>query len=165
MRDSSGLQSVLLVENVTNKSGEGMAEDFDLEEFLPYSLNRAAEAASLGFQAIYKAQYGMLRTEWRVLAHLGRYGCMTARSICLRAGLHKTKVSRAVKALESRRFLTRRTAEVDRRQEVLSLTAAGEAAFRHLADEARRYDARLAARLSPDDLSALRRALRALSVV
>lgn len=138
-------------------------DDFDLETFLPYALNRAAEAASRGFQAIYKARYGMLRTEWRVLAHLGQYGAMTARDICTRADLHKTKVSRAVKALEARRFLTRRTEERDRRQELLSLTAAGEAAFRHLAEEARRYDAALASALPPGDLAALRRALRRLS--
>ena len=138
-------------------------DDFDLEEFLPYALNRAAEAASRGFQAIYKARYGMLRTEWRVLAHLGRYGEMTARDICTRAGLHKTKVSRAVKSLEERRFLIRRTVPADRRQEVLSLTAAGQLAFRHLAEEARRYDAALAASLPPAELAALRRGLRRLA--
>ena len=137
--------------------------DFDLEGFLPYALNRAAESASRGFQAIYKARYGMLRTEWRVLAHLGRYGGMTARDICTRADLHKTKVSRAVKALEARRFLTRRTVEADRRQEVLALTPAGEAAWRHLAQEARKFDARLAGALTSDDLAALRRALRVLA--
>ena len=138
-------------------------DDFDLEEFLPYALNRAAEAASRGFQSIYKAQYGMLRTEWRVLAHLGRFGEMTARDICMRAALHKTKVSRAVKALEARRFLVRRTVETDRRLEVLSLTPAGQAAFRNLADAARAYDAALAASLPSGDLAALRRALRRLS--
>lgn len=142
-----------------------MADGFDLEEFLPYSLNRAAEAASIGFQAVYKARYGMLRTEWRVLAHLGRYGAMTARDICARADLHKTKVSRAVKSLESRRFVTRRTLEADRRQEVLTLTPAGAAAFRHLADEAQSYDVKLASYLSPDDIHTLRRALRVLSAI
>jgi DNA-binding MarR family transcriptional regulator len=138
-------------------------DNFDLEGFLPYALNRAAESASRGFQAIYKARYGMLRTEWRVLAHLGRYGAMTARDICTRADLHKTKVSRAVKALEARRFLTRRTVDTDRRQEVLALTPAGAAAWRHLAQEARKFDAALAAALPADDLAALRRALRALT--
>jgi DNA-binding MarR family transcriptional regulator len=159
MRDSSSVGPVLLVENVTNKTGVPMQRDFDLEQFLPYALNRAAEAASRGFQAIYKAQYGMLRTEWRVLAHLGQYGELTARDICTRADLHKTKVSRAVKALEARRFLTRRTVERDRRQEVLSLTPAGQAAFRHLVEEARAYDLALAKGLSPGDLAALRRCL------
>lgn len=138
-------------------------DDFDLEDFLPYALNRAAETASRGFQAIYKAQFGMLRTEWRVLAHLGRYGKMTARDICTRADIHKTKVSRAVKSLERRRFLSRRAADSDRRLEVLSLTPTGEAAYRHLAGEAQKYDAALAAAVSPSDLAALRRALEAIS--
>ena len=140
-------------------------DDFELEAFLPSALNRAAEAAGRGFQAVYKARYGMLRTEWRVLAHLGRYGEMTARDICSRADLHKTKVSRAVKALETRRFLSRRTVEADRRQEVLALTPAGAAAYRLLAAEARAYDAALAARLQPEDLAALHRVLHALSAL
>jgi len=44
-------------------------------------LNRAAEEVSLDFQHHYKDRYGMLRTEWRVLAHLGERGTMTARDI------------------------------------------------------------------------------------
>jgi DNA-binding MarR family transcriptional regulator len=137
--------------------------DFDLEVFLPYALNRAAESASRGFEAIYKARYGMLRTEWRVLAHLGRFGEMTARDICTRADLHKTKVSRAVKALEGRRFLTRHTAEGDRRHEILALTAHGAAAYRDLAAEALAFDAALAGTLPREDLAVLRRSLRALA--
>jgi DNA-binding MarR family transcriptional regulator len=90
---------------------------------------------------------------------------MTARDICSRADLHKTKVSRAVKALETRRFLSRRTVDADRRQEVLALTPAGAAAYRLLAAKARAYDAALAARLPPEDLAALHRVLRALSAL
>jgi len=80
---------------------------FELQDFLPYQLNQAAEAASLSFQQIYKGRYGMLRTEWRVLFHLGLYGQMTATEIGQRSRMHKTKISRAVSALEEKRFLTR----------------------------------------------------------
>lgn len=139
-----------------------MTDEFDLEHFLPYALNRAAEAASRGFAEIYKAKYGMLRTEWRVLFHLGRYGELTAREICDRADLHKTKVSRAVAALEKRRFLGRRTVETDRRREILALTPTGLAAYRHLEDEARQYDRALAAQFAPDDLQVLRSCLERL---
>ncbi len=139
-----------------------MADRFDLEHFLPYALNRAAETASRGFAEIYKAKYGMLRTEWRVLFHLGRYGQMTAREICDRADLHKTKVSRAVAALERRRFLRRRTVETDRRREILALTASGQAAYRHLEEEAQRYDRALSAQFAADDLHVLRACLERL---
>lgn len=140
-----------------------MAEGFDLEAFLPYVLNRAAEATSLGFQRKYRDGYGMLRTEWRVLFHLGRYGAMTAKGVCDRAGLHKTKVSRAVAALEAKGFLARRTQEADRRQEALSLTARGRAVCDELTAEAARYDAALAARFTQAEEAVLRRCLRRLA--
>ena len=80
-------------------------DDFDLRFFLPYLLNQAAEESSLAFQQVYKGRYGMLRTEWRVLFHLGIYGEMTAKEIGERARMHKTKISRAVQRLADRRFL------------------------------------------------------------
>ena len=42
-----------------------------MQDFLPYLLNHAAEEVGQGFGRIYQDRYGMLRTEWRVLAHLG----------------------------------------------------------------------------------------------
>lgn len=138
-----------------------MAEtsDFDLKDFTPYLLASAAEAASLGFQRHYKARYGMLRTEWRVVFHLGRYGAMTARDICTRARVHKTKVSRAVAALEAKRFLERRRREDDRRQEDLVLTKAGRSAFDDLCIEARRFDDELMTRFTEAERAILRRCL------
>ena len=58
---------------------------FYIENFLPYILTQAAEAVSTEFQSYYKKKYGILRTEWRVLFHLGSFGQMTARDIGIRA--------------------------------------------------------------------------------
>ncbi|MDU8910226.1 MarR family winged helix-turn-helix transcriptional regulator [Aestuariicoccus sp. MJ-SS9] len=138
-------------------------DDFDLQLFLPYLLAQAAEAASAGFQRLYKQRYGMLRTEWRVLFHLGIYGEMTARDIGARAGLHKTKISRAVAALETKRLLTRSRKTEDRRQESLSLTPAGRAVYRDLREIAEGYDARLVAGLSAEEAATLRRLLQSLA--
>jgi DNA-binding MarR family transcriptional regulator len=134
--------------------------DFDLQDFLPYLLNQAAEASSYDFQRYYKDRYGMLRTEWRVLFHLGRYGKMTAKEICERASLHKTKVSRAVSALEAKRFLTRAELQDDRRHEHLDLTRAGQAAYADLSREAARFDADLVESIPVSDQDVLRRCLR-----
>lgn len=138
-------------------------DEFDLTDFLPYLLNMAAEQASLGFQAVYKERYGMLRTEWRVLFHLGRTGDMTAREISIRARIHKTKISRAVAALEARRFLSREAMENDRRQERLALTAQGRAAFIDLCRVAQDYDGRLTAGLDAEEVRLLRASLRRLA--
>lgn len=137
-------------------------EDFDVQGFLPYLLNQAAEAASLDFQKVYKARFGMLRTEWRVLFHLGHFGSMTAREICDRARLHKTKVSRAVRKLADRRYLTRRRDAKDRRSEHLALTPLGERVYRDLNAVAAEYDRRLLADFSSAEAQMLRGALRKL---
>jgi DNA-binding MarR family transcriptional regulator len=131
-------------------------DDFDLQDFLPYLLNQAAEISSMGFQGYYKAKYGMLRTEWRVVFHLGHYGKMTAKEICERARIHKTKVSRAVRALEAKRFLTRTELSSDRRHEELGLTRVGEAAYADLKHEAKRYDLELMARIPEHHRAVLR---------
>ena len=114
-------------------------DEFDLQDFLPFLLNRAAEESSLGFQRHYKDRYGMLRTEWRVLFHLGNYGQMTAKDIGERAKIHKTKISRAVAKLTEKRFVTRSRDESDRRAEHLALTVAGQAAYRDLRNVAMEF--------------------------
>jgi DNA-binding MarR family transcriptional regulator len=133
--------------------------DDDLARFLPYLLTQAAEACSQDFQALYKARYGMLRTEWRVLFHLGLYGPLSATQIRTMAGLHKTKVSRAVAALEAKRHVQRAPDPADRRVEWLSLSDSGRAVFEDLRIEAARFEARLLSGWPEAEIAALRRAL------
>jgi DNA-binding MarR family transcriptional regulator len=138
-------------------------KNFDLQLFLPYLLNQAAEAASQGFNQIYKDRYGMLRTEWRVLFHLGSYGSMTAKDIGTRARIHKTKISRAVVALEKRRFLKRMRLESDRRAEALELTDLGRKTYKELRDSARSYDRSLSDQMTREERELLDNLLLRLS--
>jgi DNA-binding MarR family transcriptional regulator len=119
----------------------------NLEEFLPYRLARAAEAVSIDFSKIYQDKHGLSRPEWRVLATLAQFSRTTATEISAHAAMHKTKVSRAVFALEQRKWLARAADETDRRVEWLQLTKAGENRFAILAGLARQYEARLLADL------------------
>ena len=138
---------------------------FDLKAFLPYLLNQAAEVSSLEFQHVYKDRYGLLRTDWRVLFHLGLAGRMTAGEICTVSKTHKTKISRAVQRLADRRFLSRSRDTQDRRLEHLELTPAGQAAYNDLRNVAETYDATLAAQLTDAEVTVLRRALSKLAQV
>jgi len=133
--------------------------EFELETFLPYMLNQAAEVSSLAFQKVYKERYGMLRTEWRVLFHLGLYGQLTASEISSRARMHKTKISRAVQRLSERRFVERARDANDRRVEHLTLTSQGRAAYQDLRTVAERYERALIHDLNETETAALRRAL------
>ena len=134
--------------------------DFDLQDFLPYLLNQAAEATSRGFQATYRARYGLTRTQWRVMANLGRFGAMTASDICRLSHVEKTKVSRAVAGLEAEGLLTRSTSPEDRRAENLSLTPKGRTVFTEIGQHAQAFDADLRARLGPEIASRIDAILR-----
>ncbi|MCF6273200.1 MAG: MarR family transcriptional regulator [Rhodobacteraceae bacterium] len=129
--------------------------DFCLTDFLPYLLNRAAEESGAEFARIYKDQYGLLRTEWRVLFHLGEFGTMTATEIGQRARIHKTKISRAVASLQKRRLLMRTRMERDRRQECLTLTRTGTKMFEELAQAAQHYNTALLADIPANERAVL----------
>ncbi|MBZ7923399.1 MarR family transcriptional regulator [Ensifer adhaerens] len=138
------------------------ADGFELNAFLPYRLNRAAEFVALRFAAQYKARYQLTRPEWRTLAALGSTGRpMTATEVAGHSAMHKTKVSRAVAALEKRRWLTRREDEGDRRIEHLELTKMGIRAYAELTELAARYQAELDMLIGPAGMRALATGLEA----
>ncbi|MEO0402895.1 MAG: MarR family winged helix-turn-helix transcriptional regulator [Pseudomonadota bacterium] len=137
--------------------------DFDVQDFLPYLLNQAAEASSLEFQRVYKDRYGMLRNEWRVLFHLGIYTRMTASEIGARAQMHKTKISRAVQRLAERRYLVRHRDGGDRRVEHLELTPMGRKVYADLRGVAQDYNDALVEGLPQEDVQRLKSMLSMLA--
>ena len=136
-----------------------MSRQFHLLEFLPYLLNQAAEEASASFARVYKARYGLRRTDWRVLFHLGIFGDLTARDIAERTREDKTRISRAVARLEKSAMVSRKPDPEDRRAERLSLTSVGQQVYDDLAQEAARHDAALERNLGVRNSDVLRKAL------
>ena len=134
-------------------------QEFDPLQFLPYLLNQAAEKSSQSFQLTYKRKYGILRTEWRVLFHIALYHRITAKQICQKASLHKTKVSRAISKLEQRRYVQRHTNQLDQRTDWLSLTALGLSVYKDLCGHAGAYESSLQEKFSNEDLAVFRRIL------
>lgn len=132
-----------------DRDDTGLMTTLDLERFLPYRLNRLAAAVSQRFRGIYGRKYDLTIPEWRVLAVLGEVESMTATQICLHSSMHKTKVSRAVRALEDRRWLRRRESRRDRREESLALTPLGERTYREIVPQALAFEARVLAALGP----------------
>jgi len=131
-----------------------------LEAFLPYRLNRIAAAVSQDFRSVYGPHHDLTIPEWRVLATLGQFEAMSAKAIGRHSAMHKTKVSRAVRALEERRWLRRRPREEDRREEILTLTAEGARVYRQIIPKALAFERRLMEQLGPEAgpfLMALRR--------
>ena len=132
-----------------------------LDDFLPYRLARLSEAVSNEIRTVYKDMYGLNRPEWRVLAALAEIGPATATQLGTHSAQHKTKVSRAVFALETRRWLTRRADAKDRRAELLELTKAGREAYAALSAPLLTKETEILARLPEPERAQFLAALRA----
>jgi len=122
---------------------------FDLDAFLPYRLATAAERVSAELAALYRAEAGISVAEWRLLAHLADGGDLTMRDIAARAGLEKSRISRASARLADAGHITRRADPADARLVVLELTGSGRALMAALVPRALAYQATLEARLGP----------------
>ncbi|WP_320109550.1 MarR family winged helix-turn-helix transcriptional regulator [Bosea sp. NBC_00550] len=121
-----------------------------LEEFLPYRLNRLATTVSQAFRAVYGPHHDLTVPEWRVLATLGQFETMSAKEIGTHSAMHKTKVSRAVRALEERRWLKRRESPHDRREEILCLTPLGLKTYTEIVPRALAFEAKILGALGKD---------------
>jgi len=84
---------------------------------------------------------------------------MTAKAVGAHSHMHKTKVSRAVDALEKRKLVVRRKNHADRREAYLSLTPAGRAIYRELAPGALEFARRLFETVDAADRAAFERAI------
>jgi DNA-binding MarR family transcriptional regulator len=121
----------------------------ELERFLPYRLNRISTAVSQEFRSVYGPHHDLTIPEWRVLATLGQFDKMGAKAIGCHSSMHKTKVSRAVGALEERRWLKRCENQEDRREEILSLTARGRKAYLEILPRAVAFEQHILGDLGP----------------
>ena len=127
-----------------------------LESFLPYRLNRIAAAVSSSFREVYGPHHDLTVPEWRVLATLGQFDIMGAKAIGQHSSMHKTKVSRAVRALEQRRWLNRRENPGDRREELLSLTKRGRKVYEQIVEKALEFEQTMLDHLGPQAVSLLK---------
>jgi DNA-binding MarR family transcriptional regulator len=139
------------------------AAPLKLDEFLPYRLNVVASLVSQALSRIYVDRYGIGVPEWRILVTLGEFETMTAKAIGAHSHMHKTKVSRAVSELETRKLVVRRENRADRREAFLSLTPAGRAIYHDLAPGALEFARRLFETIDPADRAAFERAVARLT--
>ncbi len=115
---------------MTVKKTDQSPAAIELERFLPYRLNVAAETVSRALSRIYAERFGISVPEWRVVATLGQYETMTAKQIGAHSRMHKTKVSRAVASLIDNDLLLKQPNERDRRESLLRLSAGGKQVYR-----------------------------------
>jgi DNA-binding MarR family transcriptional regulator len=99
---------------------------FLLANFVPFRLNRLADAVSQDLSQIYRDRFGLEIPEWRVLVTVGQRRDCTAQHVAASTRMHKTRVSRAVASLTQRKLIERVAGAADGREMRLRLTKAGQ---------------------------------------
>ena len=133
-----------------------------LQGYLPYRLNLLAELTSEKTREIYRRRHDLTRPEWRVLVNLAEAPSLTASALCERVPAHKTKVSRALAALEQRGWVERRTDPADRRVAHAALTLKGKRAFNRIRPEMEAATEAMLAPLSAEERETLDAGLKVL---
>ena len=136
-----------------------------LEEFLPYRLSVLSNQVSQGIARTYADRFGLSVTEWRVIAILGRFPAIPARTVAERSAMDKVAVSRGVRRLLDAGLIKRGSDDNDRRAKPLQLSDEGRAVYAAIVPAALAYERRLLAALRPDEQVALEVLLAKLEAV
>jgi DNA-binding MarR family transcriptional regulator len=121
---------------------------FLLADFVPFRLNRLADAVSRDLSEIYRDRFGLDIPEWRVLVTVGQRSGCNAQHVAASARMHKTRVSRAVASLAKRKLVQRVSCAEDGREFRLRLTKSGLRVYEVLVPLALERERALLAKLS-----------------
>lgn len=98
---------------------------------LPIALLRAREAVMSHFRPIL-AQRDITEQQWRVIRVLQEVGTLDASEVAERAFILAPSLTRMIRSLEERRFISRHKDIGDGRRVLLTIAPAGEAAIRDI---------------------------------
>ena len=118
-------------------------DSVQLNQFVPYRMVHLASNISLALSKIYKQKFDITIPEWRVLAQLAQQNKLYAKDIGDLTSMDKSKVSRAVKTLESKDYLIRQTDKQDNRAAYLSLSVQGHSLYQKIAPKALQWEKQL----------------------
>ena len=104
----------------------------NLRSFLTFRLARLQAQINAQAQHVLRSHSDVGHTEWRVLILVKDCGDSTMAQIVRDVQIDKTQISRAVKALIEKGYLSARDDPNDHRQSFLSLTPEGRAVHAHL---------------------------------
>ncbi len=139
------------------------ADDFQLEDFLPYRLAVASNQVSRLFMRNHAENFGLTIPEWRVLAVIGRFQTLSPSAVGEWAAMDKVKVSRAAASLVARGLLRQNQDPSDGRGRLLRLTRKGLSLYAQLVPQARALEETLADGLSHAEWTSLNKVLAKLN--
>lgn len=123
----------------------------ELNDFLPYQLSVLSLKISNGIAAHYQDQFGINISEWRVLVILYQNPDVTAKKITQLSQMDKVRISRTLKSLVQKDYLTQSQHPLDARAKNYELNKRGRYLMRAVIPDALRYEEELLSRLSQEE--------------
>lgn len=134
-----------------------------LDNYVPALLTHLALKVSGGAAAIYRRQFGVSVTDWRIMALLAGEPWMTAGRVSEMYGYDKAAVSRSLAAMLGKGLIVTRFQGNNRRRQYIALTAAGLKLHDEIVKIALAREAFLVAGLTADERAELVRLLTRMS--
>ena len=132
-----------------------------VDDYLAYLLARASHLISSEFHAVVEAS-GLSLMEWRVMASLSGKPSLSVGELADIVLAKQPTVTKLVGRMEEAGWVRRVDAPHDRRQSLVSLTAAGRRKVRTLLTQARAHEAQVTAEFGVDEVRQLKSALERL---
>ncbi len=132
------------------------AQAIDMDVFVPAALTNLAQKITATASAVYRPQFGIGVTDWRIIALLAAEPWIAPVRICEATGLDKAAVSRSLRDLVTAGFVEANAAARNRRRVPVALTAKGLAAHDRIVVVARARQERLLKSFTPDERAQLR---------
>lgn len=130
-----------------------------IHELVAYQINTLSNAILRSASKHFPAELRLRPPEAWVLCAVGLFQPITAREVARRMSIDEAQVSRAIKSLAERKYISRRTAPDDKRNKVLTLSRSGERACGRALDIFRQRQERLLDGITEKDVVTLTRLL------
>jgi DNA-binding MarR family transcriptional regulator len=136
----------------------------DLDNYLPYLINRVGSAIAEIYTADALAPLGLSLDTWRVLAALSNNGGQRQIDLVAMTSIDVSTMSRLITRMVRQGLVTRTRSKTSSREVVIALSAKGRVQVESLIPIAKQMEVAAATGLPPKDLAVVKRALQRMYV-
>ncbi len=123
----------------------------ELNNFLPYRLSILSLKVSKGIAKHYENRFGISISEWRILVILYKNPRINATEIAHLSQMDKVRISRTVKSLLQKSYISQIKDPTDARSRIYELEKKGEELMDIVIPDAIRYEKKLLKQLSDEE--------------
>jgi len=134
-----------------------------LQNFLPYQLSVLSNKISAGIAKFYREQYKISVAQWRVLVLLSDLTNQTAKELTQKSQMDKVRISRTMKSLLTKKFISEKICKEDARARRYTLTSQGIQLINEVKPKALDFEKNLISSLNNDEIKNFQNSIEVLN--